>query len=209
FLHDLHWFSLSPTGALRAWRPGRDVRVRPWLSSCYSPGSSPGRRDTLSRLTWTGLGEALRSVVLLVVAGQSIVRSHAKTPARRSARGFRGEPSVLDGTGDGGRGVGHLVDVLADEDELGVVALALDRHLHDLTRTEIAVEDLLRQRVLQLALDRTAQRPRAHDRVVAAVGEQLLGVGRDLQPHVAVLQPLGHLSQHQVDDLDDLLRREL
>ena len=43
------------------------------------------------------------------------------------------------------------------------------------TRTELAEQDLLRQRVLDLALDRAAQRPRTEHRVVTPLAQQLLG----------------------------------
>src|SRR5690625_4696615 len=63
-------------------------------------------------------------------------------------------------------------------------AFALDIHDHDLTAAELAEENLLRERVLDLALDRPAQWPGTEHRIEAAFGGQLLrGLGQ-LQAHV-------------------------
>src|SRR5687768_3338346 len=55
----------------------------------------------------------------------------------------------------------------AAEHELRVLALALDVHNHDLAGSQLAVEDLLRKSVLDLALDGAAQRPGTQHGVVA------------------------------------------
>ena len=78
---------------------------------------------------------------------------------------------------------------------------------HDLTGAQLAEEDLLREHVLDLALDRAAQRPGTQDRVVAPLGEQVLGRAGELDAHVLVAQPLVELGDHQVDDRDDLVLR--
>jgi hypothetical protein len=86
---------------------------------------------------------------------------------------------------------------------------AVDVHHDDLTGGQLAVEDLLRQRVLDLALDGPAQRPGTQHRVEPAVRQQLLGVLRDLQRHVLVRQLALHAGDHEVDDLDDLVLGQL
>src|SRR5579864_3033366 len=55
---------------------------------------------------------------------------------------------------------------------------------------DFAFEDLLRQRVLQLALDHPLQRPRAVDRIVAGGAEPLAGLGIDVEHDLAVGQQL-------------------
>ena len=65
------------------------------------------------------------------------------------------------------------------------VALGVDDD--DLARLELAEQDLLRQVILDLPLDRPPQRPGAEHRVVAPLGQQLLGRRPELDAHVAVL----------------------
>src|SRR5690606_20122782 len=98
----------------------------------------------------------------------------ARTAAGRGGRQLpllhRGRP------GDAHRlGRGDLALVQAAERELPEEPLALGVDLDGLTRLELAVEDLLRQDVLDLPLDGAAQRPGTEDGVVATLGEQLLG----------------------------------
>src|SRR5580700_6663066 len=95
------------------------------------------------------------------------------------------------------------------ERELRLLALAFDIDDDDLASPQFAEQDLLGQHVLDRPLDRTAQRPGPEDRVVAAHGEQGLGGRPQFQAHVPVLEPLVHLGDHQVHDLDDLVLGEL
>ena len=87
------------------------------------------------------------------------------------------------------RQVGQLADLLAGERERRGRALALDVDQHDLAGADLAVEHLLGEHVLDLALDRAAQRPGAQDRVEAPLGQQVLGRLGQLDPHVAVAHP--------------------
>src|SRR4051794_6870507 len=109
------------------------------------------------------------------------------------------------------RGVGEIDRLgLAAEGELLRRALGVvDVDHDDLTSGQLAVEDLLRQRVLDLALDGPAQRPGTQHRVEAAVRQQLLGSRGDLQRHVLVRQLGLHTGGHKVDDLDDLVLGQL
>src|SRR6516164_1234611 len=97
----------------------------------------------------------------------------------------------------------------ADEGELRLFPGALDVDDHDVARPQLAEQDLLGQAVLDLPLDRAAQRTGAEHRIVAALGEQILGGRPDLDAHVAVLQPLVDLGDHQVHDLEDLFLLQL
>ena len=74
---------------------------------------------------------------------------------------------------------------------------------------ELAVENLLRQHVLDLPLDRAAQRPGAERRVVALLRQQRLRRGRELQAHVLVAQLHVDPREHEIDDLDDLVPAQL
>ncbi len=107
------------------------------------------------------------------------------------------------------RDVGEGRLLLTPEGEGLGVALALGVHDHDVTGAQLAEEDLLRQRVLDLALDRATQRTRAQHRVVALLGQQLLGGLGQLDAHVPVLEALVDLADHQVDDLEDVVLAEL
>src|SRR4029450_1397362 len=86
---------------------------------------------------------------------------------------------------------------------------ALDIDDDDLAGLELAKKDLLRQGVLDLPLDRAAQRPGAEHGVESMVSKQFLRRLGELETHVLVVQPKIDLGHHQVDDLDDLLRGEL
>src|ERR1700727_1697664 len=104
----------------------------------------------------------------------------------------------------GRRGVGHRLGLgHTGEGELGRRPLTISVDDHDLTRTELPEQDLLRQRVLDLALDRTEHRAGPRDRVVTALRQQRLGARGKLQTHVTVLQPLIDLAHHQVHDRED------
>src|SRR6185312_1682231 len=85
----------------------------------------------------------------------------------------------------------------AVERELGRLPAALGVHDDDLPRPELAEQDLLGQAVLDLPLDGATQRPGPENRVVAARGQQVLGRRAELDGHVAVLQPVVHLGDHQ------------
>ena len=80
---------------------------------------------------------------------------------------------------------------------------------HGLADVELLPQDALRERVLDQLLDGPAQRPRAQLRVVALLGQQLLGRRGELQPDALVLQLLADPPDHQVDDLDDLVPGQL
>src|SRR5215213_9477574 len=87
------------------------------------------------------------------------------------------------GVGDGDR-----LRLTAEGELLRRALGVVDVHHDDLTSGQLAVEDLLRQRVLDLALDGPAQRPGTQHRVEPAGGEQLLRRRRDLERHVLVRQ---------------------
>src|SRR5690606_10940367 len=102
--------------------------------------------------------------------------------------------AAVAGLGQLDRGVGNLTRLLRPgEGELGVLAVAfavpaLDVDQNDLARGQLAEEDLLRQLVLDLALDRATQRTGAEHRIEPALGEQALRLVGELDGHVLVLQ---------------------
>src|SRR5215470_1214710 len=74
------------------------------------------------------------------------------------------------------------------EDDLTVERVDDDR----LARVELLPEDLLRERILDEALDRTTQRPGTERRVVTLLGEQQLGVVGELEPDALGLELVLH-----------------
>ena len=74
---------------------------------------------------------------------------------------------------------------------------------------ERAAEDEVGERILDAALDRAAQRPGAHRRVVALLDEQLLRVVGELDRRLVLRHLLAQALEQEVDDLRDLLLREL
>ena len=86
---------------------------------------------------------------------------------------------------------------------------ALDVDDDDLPRADVVEQDLLRELILDLALDRPTQRTRTQHRIKATLGEQLLSLVGQLQIDVLGLQLLLDAADHQVDHLDDLLGRQL
>src|SRR5215212_5964365 len=105
---------------------------------------------------------------------------NATTPSRRPPR-FKVLALVLRLVGLVGR-VGRLVrrdghllrrDLGRDDGDVHLVlVLAIDEDRR--ADAELAAEDEVRQRILDETLDRTAQRPGPHRRVVALLDEQLL-----------------------------------
>src|SRR5919202_7085747 len=99
---------------------------------------------------------------------------------RHGSRGFaEGELAV-------GRGV--------DDDVVAVGELAL-QHAH-------------RQRLDQVLLDGPLERPRAVHRVEALASHQLFGRVGELEPHLALGQPLAQPAQLDLDDALDLLQAQ-
>src|SRR5699024_11814225 len=79
----------------------------------------------------------------------------------------------------------------------------------DLTGTNFAVENLLRQLVFNLALDRTTQRTCAQYWIKASLGQQVLGLLSQLDAHVALCQLSLHAADEQLNHLHDLVASEL
>ena len=70
-----------------------------------------------------------------------------------------------------------------------LVTLRVPLDLHGRARGHLAGQDLVGEQVLDVALDRPAQRPRAHRRVEALVHQKLLGVLGEVELELV----LGHL----------------
>jgi hypothetical protein len=90
-----------------------------------------------------------------------------------------------------------------------VVGVVLGVDDDDLAGGELLVEDLLRQRVLDVALDRPTHRTSTELRVVAQIGEQLLGGRLDLDAQTLALELLDQPLREQVDGLQHLVARQL
>src|SRR6476661_7150607 len=121
----------------------------------------------------------------------------SRTEAARARRSAACIPSrsLGDGvplrTGALGRGGGP------DEAEVLPRLLGAD----SVTLVEVALEQLQRDRVLQLALDDALERASAIDRIVALGGQQLLGLGSDFEPEVASREQRIEMAQLDVHDL--------
>src|SRR5438105_3948374 len=111
----------------------------------------------------------------------------------------------LRGSADGGRLRGRHGRDHLDVDLFLVLALDDDRR----ARRHRAAEDEVGERILDQALDRTAQRPGAHRRVVALLDEHFLRLQGQLDRHLVLGELHAQAVEHQVDDLEDLLLREL
>src|SRR5205823_3939581 len=73
---------------------------------------------------------------------------------------------------------------------------------------ELADQDLLRQRILDVLLDRALQRARAEVLVIAVVHEETRGRGRQPERELLVAQALLDLAQQDRHDLGDVLPAE-
>src|SRR5919106_4021292 len=138
--------------------------MRPLPRAARTGTRSPSRRLRIARAGLVGawLGRAL------VVAGWLV------------ARGAVARGSVVALLGADADGLGLLLRPLARLDQLQLqgallvaIRIAVDQHRRP--GDDLAVpQDLVGQRVLDVALDRAAQRTGAHRGVEALVGEELL-----------------------------------
>src|SRR5438477_3655244 len=74
---------------------------------------------------------------------------------------------------------------------------------------ERAAQDEVRERVLDVALNRAAQRPGAHRRVVTLLDQQLLRLVGQLDRNLVLAHLLAQAAEHQFDDVGDLFLRQL
>src|SRR5512133_2887211 len=112
--------------------------------------------------------------------------SFAELPPRKTRRKlFRCELFVRFGGGLLRRD-GDLLgrDLARDDGHVDLFGLALAGDENRRARLERATEDEVRERILDHALDRAAQRAGAHRRVVALLDEQLLRLVRQLDRDV-------------------------
>ena len=86
--------------------------------------------------------------------------------------------------------------------------VVLHHDLHDAALGELAEQQLLGQRLLDVLLDHPAERARAHLVVVALVGQPLGRLGRQLDLDVAVHQLRLELQHELLDHLQDHLLRQ-
>src|SRR5215472_15257223 len=83
----------------------------------------------------------------------------------------------------------------------------VDAHLRPFG--ELALEDAHRERVLDHALDHALEGPRAVVRVVARLGEQVLGLRRELELDASLAEQPLHALELDLDDALDLRAAEL
>src|SRR5207245_1625315 len=100
------------------------------------------------------------------------------------------------GSGRGGRGL--------LERELAVLGVDHDR----VALAELVLEQALRQRVLDLALDRALQRPGAVSRIPAGIRDQLLRRRRQHEVDAALREAIADPVELQLDDVAELVARE-
>src|SRR5690606_33097819 len=114
-------------------------------------------------------------------------------------RGRRARPCPNE-PGSGSPDSGDLGGFLAEDQ-----AVALGRHHDGVAGAELAGEDLLRQRVLQLLLDGALERPGAVDRVEADIAKQGQGAVLDAQADLPLGQALAQVGGLDAGDGLDLL----
>src|SRR4051812_8826993 len=128
--------------------------------------------------------------------------------ARRDRLAGRLVAAVLLAAGAADRGR-NLLRLAHRQRDLGIRALrrALD---HDgRAGRELRPQHEVRERVLDVALDRPAERTGTHGRVPALLDEQVLGVLGELQLQLALRERLADAAQEELDDRLDLLLLQL
>ena len=83
--------------------------------------------------------------------------------------------------------------------------VVLDVHHDDLAGVEFLVEEALAQRILDVVLQSTAQRPGSELRVVPGTGQPLLGGIGELQAQALCPKLVRGALDHQIDDLHHLV----
>ena len=130
--------------------------------------------------------------------------------SRPIAQSRVGCEALLAAVGGAGELHGRRLEALdrTEDDSLLVraIGVVLGVDDDDLAGAELLVEDALGERVFDLPLDRTTQRPGAEGRVIAALREEDLRGLRELEAEALALELRGDPLDHQVDDLRDLAR---
>ena len=81
----------------------------------------------------------------------------------------------------------------------------VDANLDESPGLELALQNLLRQRIFDLLLDRAFQRSRTVHRVEACVSQFVARSIRQMDANVAIGQPLVQVAQLDIDDLANVL----
>src|SRR5690606_22546476 len=87
-------------------------------------------------------------------------------------------------------------------------ALAFGYHPNRIAGPEVAAQDALRERVLELLLDRALRGPSAVDRIIAGFGETGAPGRGEQAPHAPPGEPAAQIVEVDVDDLADVLGLE-
>src|SRR5213078_1839760 len=94
------------------------------------------------------------------------------------------------------------------ETALEVEPARVRRHANRVAGPEVPAQDPLRERILELLLDRALERPRAVHGVEAGLREPIARFRREHELDVALREPLVQILELDVDDLADVLRLE-
>src|SRR5699024_10541250 len=105
--------------------------------------------------------------------------------------------------------VPEVLGLDAFEDELGLAARTLDVDLDGLAPSDLREQDLLRQRLLDLELDRAEQRSGSQHGLGEPRGGPALRRIRALDLHALVGKTAIEALEEEVDDLDDLFHAQL
>src|SRR5262245_54399206 len=98
---------------------------------------------------------------------------------------------------------GFFLDALHESERV-----ALDDDADHVAGTEIAAQDTLCERILQLLLDRALQRPRPVDGIEARLREAVARSGIELEADLALAQASLQVLELDIDDLANVLLLE-
>src|SRR5215204_4739114 len=164
--------------------------------TCASTARGPGLGASRSAAEAES-GSATSTAARAAVSGNA--RLNGDTPETTHARPDRLRRGFLDGGGlgleRGRRGERELAVGGVDE--------------HPIAGLELALQQLQRQLVHEPLLDHPLERARAVRRVVAEVAEQRAGIVGQLDLHTLLAHTLDQLGHLQLNDLADLVAREL
>src|SRR5881275_206793 len=200
--------------------PGRRARVERRIVALYRNANGPPARAVQVEAGFPARASQAVQIVASLgggrgTRGSSILRGTARgTSEKREEAPCGASSSLLNRRlflGWNGHLLGGDVGWQDDDVDLALpvhhLALAPDEDRR--TGLERAAEYEVRERILDVALDRAAQRPRAHRRVVSLLDEQVLRLVRELDRHLVRAHLLAQAAHQQLDDDLDLFLREL
>src|SRR4051794_28260086 len=167
--------------------------AKPWARASASSGRatrrttrSPTSLKLLRRIRCRRSVRSRRHVVHLLLGLATAVRAHGDRLGCRSLLG--------------------LDDL---ERDLGIRALGGLVHDNRGARCELGPEDEVRQRILDVALDRPAKRAGAHRRIPALLDQEVLGLLGEIELELALGERLADAAEQQLHDRLDLVLLQL